>query len=171
MTALRIGTRGSKLALIQTEMVADLLRAAHPGLDVAVITISTAGDKDQTSALSAGEGVGWFTTAIQDALLRNEIDVAVHSYKDLPTQRPEGLVIAAVPKREDPRDALVSASGVDFRGLKQGASLGPAARGARPSFARSARTSNSGRSAGTSMAASPRWMRANSMPPCSPSRG
>jgi hydroxymethylbilane synthase len=124
MTNLRIGTRGSKLALIQTEMVAELLRAAHTTVNIEIVTISTAGDKDQTSALSAGEGVGWFTTAIQDALLRGEIDVAIHSYKDLPTQRPEGLVIAAVPKREDPRDALVSASGADFRGLKEGAVLG-----------------------------------------------
>jgi hydroxymethylbilane synthase len=124
MTTLRIGTRGSRLALIQTGLVVDALRAAHPGVAVENVPISTAGDRDQVSALSAGEGAGWFTSAIQDALLRNEIDVAVHSYKDLPTKRPQGLVIAAVPLREDPRDALVSANGATFRGLKPGAVVG-----------------------------------------------
>ena len=124
MSALRLGTRGSKLALMQSGLVADLLRAAHPGLVVELITISTAGDRDQTSELSSGQSVGWFTTAIQEALQRDEIDVAVHSYKDLPTKRPEGLVIAAVPLREDPRDALVSANRATFRGLKAGAIVG-----------------------------------------------
>jgi hydroxymethylbilane synthase len=88
------------------------------------VVISTAGDRDQTSALSAGEGTGWFTSAIQDRLRAGEVDVAVHSYKDLPTRRPEGLVIAAVPMREDPRDALVSANGATFRGLRPGAIVG-----------------------------------------------
>ncbi len=124
MTTLRLGTRGSRLALVQTGLVADRLRAAHPSLDVQTVTISTAGDRDQVSALSSGEGTGWFTSAIQDALLRNEIDVAIHSYKDLPTKRPDGLAIAAVPLREDPRDALVSANGATFRGLKPGAVVG-----------------------------------------------
>ena len=101
-----------------------MLRAAHPSLDVQTVTISTAGDRDQVSALSSGEGAGWFTSAIQDALLRSEIDVAIHSYKDLPTKRPDGLAIAAVPLREDPRDALVSANGATFRGLKPGAIVG-----------------------------------------------
>ena len=124
MTTLRLGTRGSRLALVQTGLVADRLRAAHPSLDVQTVTISTAGDRDQVSALSSGEGAGWFTSAIQDALLRSEIDVAIHSYKDLPTKRPDGLAIAAVPLREDPRDALVSANGATFRGLKPGAIVG-----------------------------------------------
>ena len=111
---------------MQTELVAELLRAAHPGSvrRVTTITISTAGDRDQTSALSAGEGIGWFTSAIQQALQAGDIDIAVHSYKDLPTSRPDGLIIAAVPLREDPRDALVSASGATFRGLKPGSTVG-----------------------------------------------
>jgi hydroxymethylbilane synthase len=124
VSVLRIGTRGSKLALIQAGLVDQRLREVHPGLEVETIVISTAGDRDQTSALSAGEGTGWFTSAIQDRLRAGEIDVAVHSYKDLPTKRPEGLVIAAVPVREDPRDALVSANGATFRGLRPGAIVG-----------------------------------------------
>lgn len=122
MTRLRIGTRGSQLALAQSALVADRLCAANPGLEVSLVEIVTAGDRDQSSALS--EGVGWFTTAIQDALRRSEIDLAVHSYKDLPTSRPEGLVIAAVPLREDPRDAFVSRVAGSLRDLPRGAVIG-----------------------------------------------
>lgn len=124
MNTLRIGTRGSKLALTQAALVADRLRAAHPGLAIEVVTIATAGDRDQSTPLSSGEGAGWFTTAIQDALSAGDIDVAVHSYKDLPTKRPEGLVIAAVPLREDPRDALVSRHPGGLLGLPPGAVVG-----------------------------------------------
>lgn len=124
MTTLRIGTRGSKLALIQTNLVADALVAAHPGLDIELVTITTHGDADQQSSLSTGEGQGWFTSAIQQALSQAEIDLAVHSYKDLPTRRPPGLMIGAVPVREDPRDALVSANGQSLRGLPDGAVVG-----------------------------------------------
>lgn len=120
--ALRIGTRASKLALAQTNYVADRLREAHPGLEIELVEITTAGDRDQASALS--EGVGWFTSTIQQALQAGEIDVAVHSFKDLPTKRPEGLVIAAVPVREDPRDALVSRSGKTLLELPAGAVVG-----------------------------------------------
>ncbi|MGH2608543.1 MAG: hydroxymethylbilane synthase, partial [Tepidiformaceae bacterium] len=98
------------------------LRARHPGLDVKLVTISTAGDKDQSTPLA--EGVGWFTTAIQEALQRGEVEVAVHSYKDLPTKRPEGLTIAAVPLRDDPRDALVSKNNVPLERLPKGAVVG-----------------------------------------------
>lgn len=124
MSTLRIGTRGSKLALTQTGLVADRLRAAHPGLAIDVVTIATAGDRDQSTPLTSGEGAGWFTTAIQQALSAGEIDVAIHSYKDLPTKRPEGLVIAAVPLREDPRDALVSRHPGGLHGLPPGAVVG-----------------------------------------------
>ena len=125
MTTIRIGTRGSRLALAQTNTIAGMLRAAHPGAVVEIIEIVTAGDRDQTSALSSGEGIGWFTSALQVALQRGEVDVAVHSYKDLPTKRPEGLVIAAVPLREDPRDALASRDGrSDFHALPAGARVG-----------------------------------------------
>ncbi len=124
MTALRIATRGSKLALIQAELAASKLRAASPGLTVELVTITTAGDRDQSTPLPEGERAGWFTSAIQDALLRNEADLAVHSYKDLPTKRPRGLVIAAVPVREDPRDALVSRERLGLRALPAGAVVG-----------------------------------------------
>lgn len=125
MTRVRIGTRGSRLALAQTGLVAELLRERHPGLEVETVEIVTAGDRDQTSALSSGEGIGWFTSALQLALQQGEVDIAVHSYKDLPTKRPEGLVIAAVPLREDPRDALVSRDGEsNFHALPAGARVG-----------------------------------------------
>lgn len=122
MTTLRLGTRGSRLALIQSELVGSLLRAAHPGLAVHLVEIATAGDRDQATPLP--EGTGWFTTAIQEALLRAEVDLAVHSYKDLPIARPTGLVIAAVPAREDPRDALVSRDNAPLAGLRPGAVVG-----------------------------------------------
>ncbi|MFN0147398.1 MAG: hydroxymethylbilane synthase, partial [Dehalococcoidia bacterium] len=124
MTTLRLGTRGSRLALAQSETVAALLRAAVPGLEVELVTITTAGDRDQTTPLPEGTGTGWFTTALQDALVAGEVDLAVHSYKDLPTKRPEGLTIAAVPLREDPRDALVSRSGKTLKGLAAGSIIG-----------------------------------------------
>lgn len=122
MTRLRIATRGSKLALIQAELVASILRKA--GIEVELLAVITAGDSDQSTPLPEGEGAGWFTSAIQQTLLRGEAELAVHSYKDLPTRRPEGLVIAAVPVREDPRDTLVSLSRTDLRGLRQSAVIG-----------------------------------------------
>jgi hydroxymethylbilane synthase len=124
MTRLRLGTRGSRLALIQSQAVVDLLSHVHPGLEVELVEISTAGDRDRSTPLSAGGGSGWFTTAIQEALQRGDVDLAVHSYKDLPTKRPEGLVIAAVPMREDPRDALVTADGRTLQRLARGAVVG-----------------------------------------------
>jgi hydroxymethylbilane synthase len=124
VTKLRIATRGSKLALIQAELAAERVRSERPGLEVELITVLTAGDRDQSTPLPEGDGAGWFTTAIQQTLLRGEAEIAVHSYKDLPTKRPEGLVIAAVPLREDPRDALVSRSHLDLRHLPRGARVG-----------------------------------------------
>lgn len=124
MTVLRLGTRGSQLALAQARLVADRLEAAAPGTRVDLVTIATAGDRDQSTPLAEGERPGWFTTAIQVALQRGEVDLAVHSLKDLPTRRPEGLVIAAVPLREDPRDALVSRAGQPLRALPPGAVVG-----------------------------------------------
>ncbi len=124
MSALRIGTRASRLALLQTEIVAASLRQAWPDVALEVVEITTAGDRDRTSPLTSGEGAGWFTSAIQDALLADEVDLAVHSYKDLPTARPDGLVIAAVPQRADPRDAIVSRGGATLAGLPAGALVG-----------------------------------------------
>lgn len=120
--SLRLGTRASKLALAQANLVAEKLRATHPGLDVELVEMTTAGDRDKSSRLTNGQG--WFTTTIQDALRAGEVDFAVHSYKDLPTSRPEGLVLASVPFREDPRDVLVSRERKRLRELPQGAVIG-----------------------------------------------
>ncbi|GAA0228047.1 hydroxymethylbilane synthase [Saccharothrix mutabilis subsp. mutabilis] len=117
---LRIGTRGSALALAQTGHVADALRAA--GAEVEIVTISTPGDR--SSAPIAEIGIGVFTSALRDALANGEIDVAVHSYKDLPTARDPRLSLAAVPPREDPRDALVARDGLTLGELPAGARVG-----------------------------------------------
>jgi len=119
---LRIGTRSSRLALAQVEIVARLLRALDPAIRIQVVEITTAGDRDQSTPL--GEGSGWFTAAIQEALLDERVDVAVHSYKDLPTARPAGLVVAAVPAREDVRDAVVTRDGRGLDDLDSGAVFG-----------------------------------------------
>lgn len=123
MTPLRVGTRASALALAQSTAVAERLRSMTD-VAVEIVEITTKGDADRQTPLSSGSSVGWFTTAIQEALTRGEIDIAVHSYKDLPTKRPPGLVIAAVPLRADPRDVLVSRTGKRLRALPQGARVG-----------------------------------------------
>ncbi|WP_261562774.1 hydroxymethylbilane synthase, partial [Frankia tisae] len=117
---LRLGTRRSALALAQSGMIAAQLRA-RVGCAVDLIPIVTAGDRSPAEISQIG-GTGVFVSALRDALLAGEIDLAVHSLKDLPTATPPGLVLAAVPTREDTRDVLVSPSG---RGL---AALGPGAR-------------------------------------------
>ncbi|MEJ2856549.1 MULTISPECIES: hydroxymethylbilane synthase [unclassified Saccharothrix] len=117
---LRIGTRGSALALAQTGHVADALRAA--GADVEIVTISTPGDR--SSAPIAEIGIGVFTSALRDALANGEIDIAVHSYKDLPTAPDPRLSLAAVPPREDPRDALVARDGLTLGELPAGSRVG-----------------------------------------------
>lgn len=124
MTALRLGTRGSRLALVQSELVAGMLRRAHPNLAIEFVIIESSGDLDRTTPLSSGEGAGWFTSALQERLLAGDVDFLVHSYKDLPTARPEGLEIAAVPARADPYDALVSRHRIALRDLPAGATIG-----------------------------------------------
>jgi hydroxymethylbilane synthase len=119
---LRIGARGSRLSVAQYELVAAALRGHWPDLEIELVTIETKGDADRETPLA--EGTGWFTSAIQDALLAETIDVAVHSYKDLPTKRPPGLVIAAIPAREDPRDALVGPERLPLRAMPAGARVG-----------------------------------------------
>ncbi|GAA3553377.1 hydroxymethylbilane synthase [Amycolatopsis ultiminotia] len=120
---IRIGTRGSKLALAQTGTVADVLRAT--GVEIEIVTVTTPGDL--SSAPIAQIGVGVFTSALREALLRKEIDVAVHSYKDLPTAAEPGLVLAAVPVREDPRDALIARDGLTLGELPPGSKVGTGA--------------------------------------------
>ncbi len=105
---IRIGTRGSRLARWQAGWVAEQLRALHPGLTAELVEIKTEGDRDRNSPLAVIGGVGVFTKEIQRAVLEHSIDLAVHSLKDLPTQQTDGLVLAAVPAREDVADALVA---------------------------------------------------------------
>jgi hydroxymethylbilane synthase len=121
---LRIGTRGSALALAQADRVVRRLRAAHPGLTLELRTVRTAGDRDQKRALEEIGGRGVFVSALEDALLAGEIDVAVHSLKDVPTQVPAGLTLAACPERADPHDALVSRAGWSIDSLPEGARVG-----------------------------------------------
>jgi hydroxymethylbilane synthase len=121
--ALRIGTRGSALALAQTQRVADAIEAS--GTAVEIVTVSTAGDR--SSAPVAEIGVGVFTSALRDALAAGDIDVAVHSYKDLPTAPDPRLSIAGVPLREDPRDVLIARDGLTLGELPNGARIGTGA--------------------------------------------
>ena len=120
---IRLGTRASLLARTQTDIVASALTDA--GATVQIVTVSTEGDRSQaTGTPIAQTGVGVFVTALREALAAGEIDVAVHSYKDLPTAGVPGLVLAAVPAREDPRDALVARDGLVLGELPPGAVLG-----------------------------------------------
>jgi hydroxymethylbilane synthase len=118
-----IGTRGSALALAQSNMMADALRKAHKGLDVKLEIIKTSGDADQRTKLHAFPGMGVFVKELQSALLAGTIDCAVHSLKDVPEDEPEGLMLAAFPEREDPRDVFIS-DGRSFRDLPAGSKVG-----------------------------------------------
>lgn len=116
-----IGTRGSRLALVQTEMVRSLLHANYPNLTVESQIIKTKGDIIQDTPLAKIGDKGLFTKEIEDALLRGDIDLAVHSMKDLPTKLPDGLQIGAILEREDPRDAFISHKFKSFAELPAGA--------------------------------------------------
>lgn len=107
-TVLRLGTRGSPLALVQANQVRDALMAAHAGLAVEIVVIRTTGDAVQDRPLSEIGGKGLFTREIEDGLLGGTLDIAVHSAKDMLPVLPDGLMLAAFLEREDPRDALVS---------------------------------------------------------------
>jgi hydroxymethylbilane synthase len=121
---LRIGTRGSRLARWQADWVADRLRTYHPGLEVELVAIKTHGDHDRKLPLSALGGSGLFTKEIQQALVSGCIDLAVHSLKDLPTQCPAQLTLAAIPQREDVADALVTRCAESLKTLPMGARVG-----------------------------------------------
>jgi len=121
---LRLGTRGSALAMAQSGAVAAALRE-RTGAEVELVEIVTTGDR--SSAPIQQLGVGVFVSALRDALLAKEIDFAVHSYKDLPTAPADGLVIAAIPPRADPRDALVARDGLNLNELPDNARIGTGA--------------------------------------------
>ncbi|MGL5867169.1 MAG: hydroxymethylbilane synthase [Dermatophilaceae bacterium] len=122
MTALRLGTRSSALATAQSAWVAARLRAA--GHHVELVEITTAGDQDRTTPLAAMGGTGVFVSALRDALLEGRVDLAVHSLKDLPTAPDPRVSIAAIPVREDPRDALVARNGLTLGELPAGSTVG-----------------------------------------------
>ena len=119
-----IGTRGSKLALTQSEWVKREVQTRHPEVRVELVKIKTKGDKILDSPLSKIGGKGLFVKEIEDALLKNDVDLAVHSLKDVPAELQEGLTISVYPKREDPRDAFVSRHFKAVKDLPQGASVG-----------------------------------------------
>lgn len=120
--ALRLGTRRSRLAMAQSGHVADAVRELT-GRPVELVEITTYGDTSRENLAQIG-GTGVFVTALRDALLRGEVDFAVHSLKDLPTAQPAELALAAVPEREDPRDVLIARAGLSFATLPAGARVG-----------------------------------------------
>lgn len=119
---LRLGTRRSKLAMAQSGLVAEAVREVT-GRAVELVEITTYGDTSREHLAQIG-GTGVFVAALREALLRGEVDFAVHSLKDLPTGQPDDLVLAAVPQREDPRDALIARDGLTFEQLPDGARVG-----------------------------------------------
>ncbi|HLK92534.1 MAG TPA: hydroxymethylbilane synthase [Polyangia bacterium] len=119
-----IGTRGSALARWQAGEVGRLLRAAHPGLEVREQIIVTAGDRAQSGPVAPLEGKGAWVEEIESALAAREVDVAVHSLKDVPAELRAGLTLVAIPTRADPRDAIVSRSGVGLDALPPGSRVG-----------------------------------------------
>jgi hydroxymethylbilane synthase len=125
MTAtLRLGTRASPLARVQTDLVAGAIRHHHPDISIEIVPLASAGELRPDASLTDSGEIGLFTTTIQQALLSSEIDVAVHSLKDLPIQEPPGLIIAAIPAREDSGDALVARDRLTLADLPPGASVG-----------------------------------------------
>jgi len=123
--SIRIGTRGSPLALAQARMVRDALAAQGVG-EIEIVSIRTSGDRIQDRPLSEAGGKGLFTKEIEESLLVGTIDLAVHSAKDMPTLLPDGLMLAACLPREDVRDAFISRKAASLRALPQGAVVGTA---------------------------------------------
>lgn len=124
----RLGTRGSALARWQTDYVADLLQAAWPGLHAEVVVFHTQGDRILDKPLPLIGGKGLFTAELEAALHGGDIDIAVHSLKDLPTEMPDGLTLGAIPARADVRDAVVSRGGRLLADLPAGAVVGTSSR-------------------------------------------
>jgi hydroxymethylbilane synthase len=122
VSALRLGTRRSPLALAQSQLVGDAI-TARTGRTVELVPVTTQGDSS-TEALTEIGGTGVFVNALREALLAGAVDIAVHSLKDLPTAQPEQILLAAVPMREDPRDALVARDGLTLGELPSGSRVG-----------------------------------------------
>ncbi|NPA81092.1 MAG: hydroxymethylbilane synthase [Epsilonproteobacteria bacterium] len=124
MKKLIIATRGSKLALWQSNHIKDLLEKAHKGLEVELKVMKTKGDKILDTPLAKIGGKGLFTKELEEAMLRGEAHIAVHSLKDVPTEFPKGLILSAITKREDVRDAMLSQKYPSLDELPQGAVVG-----------------------------------------------
>jgi hydroxymethylbilane synthase len=124
MNVFRIGTRGSPLAVWQAEWVRARLLALHPEHTAEIIKIKTTGDKILDVPLAKVGGKGLFVKEIENALLEGQIDLAVHSMKDMPAEVPPGLCIGVVPERENPLDILIARNGSAFEDLPQGANVG-----------------------------------------------
>jgi hydroxymethylbilane synthase len=125
MRTIRIATRASKLALAQSHYVASCLKNIFDDIDISIVEISTKGDRDRSDFLYKIGTVGFFTSEVENALLDSRADLAVHSFKDLPTAISPGLIIVAVPKRENPADALVcSKTAVSIEALPKGSTVG-----------------------------------------------
>ncbi|MGD8983716.1 MAG: hydroxymethylbilane synthase [Desulfobacteraceae bacterium] len=121
---IRIGTRGSKLALTQSELIKKEIERVHSNVQVELVRLKTTGDKILDSPLAKIGGKGLFVKEIEEALLNERVDLAVHSMKDVPAELPEGLILATFPAREDPRDAFVSVKYGNLEQLPQGARVG-----------------------------------------------
>jgi len=119
-----IGSRSSKLALLQAQEVADKLKLANLQISCEMVTVKTTGDRDQKTSLKVLGGKGVFVKELEEVLLKGKIDIAVHSLKDMLTDIPAGLKLAAVTQRIDPRDALVSAKGLVLSRLPPGSRIG-----------------------------------------------
>jgi hydroxymethylbilane synthase len=125
MRSLKIASRASKLALVQSHYICNLLKNLCGDIDISMVEISTKGDRDKSDFLYKTDSMGFFTSEVENALLDGRADLAVHSLKDLPTACTEGLVVAAIPKRESVEDALITSSQVSsVAALPAGATVG-----------------------------------------------
>ena len=125
MKSIRIASRGSKLALAQSEYVRDILSELSGDLEITIVKVSTRGDRDKSDFLHKLESVGFFTSEVENAILDGRADMAVHSLKDLPTAYRAGLLVAAIPQRQSPADALVASAQVtSIEDLPAGATVG-----------------------------------------------
>jgi hydroxymethylbilane synthase len=122
-SVVKVGTRGSELALTQTGHVVDALKSSNPGVAFEFVVIKTIGDRDKRQNLTT-LGVGVFVRELEEALLDGRVDIAVHSLKDMPSSLPPEFTLAAVPNREDPRDAFVSRSGETLEEIAAGSRVG-----------------------------------------------
>jgi len=125
MRSLKMASRASKLALVQSSHICSLLKNLSGGIEISIVKVSTKGDRDKSDFLHKSNSIGFFTSEVENAVLDGRADIAVHSLKDLPTACTKGLVVAAVPKRESAADALITSSQADsIAALPVGATVG-----------------------------------------------